>query len=442
MVGLKLRTAVFVVLLGGLFLGCSSSGTAPGKLVQSSLPRVTNPQVSELDRTSQTDGDTAFAFDCYRRLAAQQDNVFYSPLSVSLALAMTWAGARTTTEIEMAKALQYRLPQERLHPFFNALDSELNSRGQGAQGKDGQGFRLRVVNSIWGQEGYTFLPTFLDVLAQNYGAGMRLLDFTQPQAAADAINRWIAEQTENRITQLLSADALKDAVAMVLTNAVYFNAAWAQPFAKSATSDGDFSLRDGSVIRVPMMRQTGEFRAGSGSFARCVVAPCAPAGLGFRAIELPYDGNQLAMLILLPDVQPLDNLEASLSPANLSAIVASLTPHQVALQMPSWTFRSPVISLKPHLTALGMPDAFVKGQADFSGMDGTRDLFVSDVLHQAFVAVDEAGTEAAAATAVIVGPTAAPGAPIPFVIDQPFVYLIRDIPTGTVVFIGRVVDPR
>jgi serpin B len=435
------RVSCLALLLGALLItGCGSS--EPGRLVKSSAPRATNPQVADADRSSQTDGNTAFAFNCYRQLASQQSNVFYSPLSISMALAMTWAGARNATEQEMAEALQYRLPQERLHPYLNALDLALNSRGQGAKGKDGKGFRLRVVNSIWGQEGYTFLPSFLDVLAQNYGAGMNLLDFNKPDAAAAAINRWIADQTENRITELLSPGALQDSVALVLTDAVYFNAAWAQPFDKSATSDGDFRLRDGSTVRVPMMRQAGQFRVGSGSFARCLVAPCAPMGLGFRALELPYDGDQLAMLILLPDVQPLDHLEASLSPAALSTIVASLKMSRVVLQMPHWTFRSPTLSLKTSLTTLGMPEAFDRERADFSGMDGVRDLFVSDVVHQAFVAVDEGGTEAAAASGVIVGPTSMPPAAAPFVVDQPFVYLIRDIPTGTIVFMGRVVDPR
>ena len=437
----KSRASFLAVLLGALLMGCGANPSGPGRSVRSSLPRTTNPQVSDTDRAIQTSGDTAFAFNCYRQLALEQGNVFYSPLSVSLALAMTWAGARTTTEQEMADALQYRLPQERLHPFFNALDAELNSRGQGAKGKDGQGFRLRVVSSLWGQDNHTFLSPFLDVLAQNYGAGLNLLDFNKPETAADAINRWIAEQTENRITELLSPEAIRGA-ALVLTNAVYFNAAWAHPFDNSATSDGALRMRDGSVVRVPMMRQTGSFRVGSGSFARCVAAPCAPAGLGFRAIELPYDGDQLAMLIVLPDVQPLDHLEASLSADTLAAIVASLAPGQVALQLPRWTFHSPALSLKTSLATLGMRQAFIADQADLSGMDGARDLFVSDVVHKAFVAVDESGTEAAAATGVIVAPTAMPVAPTPFVVDQPFIYMIRDTPTGALVFVGRVVDPR
>jgi serpin B len=229
---------------------------------------------------------------------------------------------------------------------------------------------------------------------------------------------------------------------MVLTNAVYFNAAWAQPFEKSATSDGDFRLRDGSTVRVPMMRQTATFRVGSGALFRCSGASRCGPGWGYQAIELPYDGDQLSMLILLPDAQPLDHLEASLSPDTLATIVASLKSTRVALQMPRWTFRSPVLSLKTPLANLGMRVAFDRDQADFSGMDGRTDLFVSDVAHQAFVEVDEAGTEAAAATAVIVGTTALPPAPISFVVDQPFLYLIRDNPTNTIVFVGRVVDPR
>ncbi len=438
----KRWSSLAAVLTVGALAACGSSDLGPGRLVRSNLPRINNPQVSAPDRASQARGNAAFAFDCYRRLAAKPGNVFYSPLSVSLALAMTWAGARTTTEEQMASALRFELPQERLHPFFNALDLELNSRGQGSSGKDGGAFRLRVVNAIWGQEGFDFLSPFLDTLAQHYGAGMRLLDFGRPQEAVDAINKWIAEQTEDRIPKLLSPDMLNEPVALVLTNAVYFNAAWEQQFKKADTQDGAFHPPNGQSVTVPMMRQTASFRTGAGALARCGSSTRCGPGSGFRAIELPYDGQQLSMLIILPDVQPLDTLEANLTPDSLAFILDSLKPQQVSLQMPRWTFRSPVLSLSEPLTALGMQDAFVPYQADLSGMDGRRDLFISDVAHQAFVAVDENGTEAAAATAVIIGLTAAPVTPIPFIVDQPFVYLIRDIPTGAILFVGRTVDPR
>ena len=436
----KRWTSVVALLAGGALVGCGSdpSPLAPGRLVQSSLPRITDPQVSAPDRASQTQGNTAFAFDCYRRLAAQEGNVFYSPLSVSLALAMTWAGARTTTEEQMAAALQFKLTQERLHPYFNALDLELDSRGQGSQGKDGGKFRLRVVNALWGQEGFEFLPSFLDVLAQHYGAGLSLLNFSKPEEAADAINNWIAQQTEERIPKLLTPEMVQGA-ALVLTNAVYFNAAWEHQFKKSETLDGSFRLGSGQTTIVPMMRQDASFRVGSGALLRCGATRCP--GSGYSAIELPYDGGQLAMLILLPEAQ-LSTLEANLNPSSLATILDSLTEQNVALQMPRWAFRSRVLSLTEPLTALGMKDAFLPQQADFSGMDGKRDLFVSAVAHQAFVAVDEAGTEAAAATSVIIGVTAAPVAPVPFVVDQPFLYLIRDIPTGAILFVGRTVDPR
>jgi serpin B len=434
----KRRTLLVALAVGGVLVACGSGSLEPGRLVRSSLPRITNPQVSAPDRASQTTGNTAFAFDCYRRLAAQEGNVFYSPLSVSLALAMTWAGARTSTEEQMAAALQFKLTQDRLHPYFNALDLELNSRGQGSKGKDGGEFRLRVLNAIWGQEGYEFLAPFLDVLAQHYGAGLRLLDFGKPEEAADAINKWIAQQTEDRIPELLSPDMFQGPVALVLTNAVYFNAAWEHQFKRSETLDGSFRLRSGQTVSVPMMHQTASFRMGSGSLFRCGTARCP--GWGYRAIELPYDGGELAMLIIVPDV--LDNFEAKLAPGVLATILDSLTEQSVELQMPRWTFRSPVLSLTEPLTALGMKDAFVVGQADFSGMDGRRDLFVSEVAHQAFVAADEAGTEAAAATSVNMELGAAPAAPVSFVVDQPFLYLIRDIPTGAILFVGRTVDPR
>jgi serpin B len=374
------------------------------------------------------EGNTAFALDLYQFLAAQQgeDNLFYSPYSISLALAMTYAGARGETGAQMADALHFTLSQDALHPAFNALDQELAQRGEGAEGKDDEGFRLNIANAIWGQRDYEFLELFLDVLATNYGAGLRVLDFSgAPEESRLTINDWVSEETEGRIENLIPQGTIDPLTRLVLTNAIYFNAAWAHPFQEEATQDGPFTLLDGSEVTVPMMHQTESF-----GYAR---------GEGYRAVELPYDGRELSMVILLPDREGFASFEESLDGERLQAIVEALTVRQVDLTMPQFEFDAR-FSLNKALQALGMPAAF-SGGADFSGMTGSKDLFISDVLHKAFVSVDEEGTEAAAATAVVMKLSAVAEEPVTVAVDHPFVFLIRDIQTGAILFVGRVVDP-
>jgi serpin B len=326
----------------------------------------------------------------------------------------------------MANTLQFMLEQERLHPAFNWLDAELASRGEGAEGKDGEGFRLNIVNAIWGQKDYEFLSDFLDVLAENYGAGLRILDFiAETEASRLAINQWVSDQTEGRIEDLIPQGAIDALTRLVLTNAIYFNAAWENPFNGNITEDGPFYLLDGEQVIVPMMKQTESFGYTEGE--------------GYQAVELQYDGNELSMVILLPEAGNFQAFEEGLQSQRVCDIISGLQPTQVALTMPQFEFDSE-FSLKDTLADMGMPIAF-SGAADFSGMTGTLDLCISEVLHKAFVSVDEAGTEAAAATAVIVEEAGMPGQPIEVTIDHPFIFLIRDIETGAILFVGRVMNP-
>jgi serpin B len=318
------------------------------------------------------------------------------------------------------------LSQDRLHPAFNGLDIELARRGEGAEGKDEEGFRLNIVNGLWGQDGYGFLPEFLDVLAENYGAGLRLLDFRNAaEESRVVINDWVSDQTEDRIQDLIPQGAIDPLTRLVLTNAIYFNAAWDNPFEPNLTEDGPFYLLDGGEVTVPMMRQTESFGYTEGE--------------GYQAVELRYDGGELSMVILLPEAGEFETFEGSMDAARVDAIVAALAHREVALKMPKFEFDSD-FSLQDPLVAMGMPDAFAE-VADFSGMTGNRDLFIADVIHQAFVSVDEAGTEAAAATAVIMAELAVPAEPVEVTVDHPFVFLIRDIETGAILFVGRVVNP-
>lgn len=414
---------VLVLVLG--LVGCAPAASADE--VRSSEPRETPAAPPSTELTELVNGNTMFAFDLYRQLREDSSNLFFSPYSISMALAMTYAGARGDTAEEMARAMQFYLPQEELHPAFNYVDQLLASRGAGAEGKDDEGFRLNVVNAIWGQKGYSFMSGYLDVLARNYGAGLRVLDFqAEPEPSREIINRWVEEQTESRIRDLIPQGAIDSLTRLVLTNAVYFNAAWQAQFDEDATTQGAFHLVDGGQVTVPMMCQTESF-----GYSR---------GDGFQVVELPYDGGEMSMVILLPAEGRLQELEDSLDADALQAAVDSLQWTRLALTMPRFTMESS-FSLKDALSALGMVNAFTPGVADFSGMDGTRELYVGDVVHKTFVEVDEAGTEAAAATAVIMQATAMPAEPVEVTVDRPFVFLIRDIETGTVLFLGRVMNP-
>lgn len=420
------KIVVIVLALALMLPVIISSQPAAGEVLQSDKERITSPDVSPSEQALLIEGNSAFAFELYQALKGEEGNLFYSPYSISLALAMTYAGARGETAQQMADTLHFLLGQDRLNPAFNWLAAELAKRGQGAQGKDAKGFRLNVANAIWGQKDYEFLPAFLDVLAENYGAGLRILDFiTETEASRLAINQWVSDQTEGRIKDLIPPGAIDALTRLVLTNAIYFNAAWENPFDKKMTANGSFYLLNGEQITVPMMRQTESFGY--------------TAGEGYQAVELPYDGNELSMVILLPASGNFEAFEAGLQAQQVSGIISSLQSAQVALTMPKFEFQSE-FSLKDTLSGMGMPDAF-SGAADFSRMTGNHELFISDVVHKAFVAVDEAGTEAAAATAVIM-PTAAPPEPtVEVTLDRPFIFLIRDIETGAILFVGRVLNP-
>jgi serpin B len=416
--------ALVVALLSGV-VACAQP-TVGGQLIQSDKQRITSPGANEADLTTLVNGNSAFAFDLYQALRDKDGNLFYSPYSISVALAMTYAGAHGETAQQMADTLHFMLPEDCLHASFNSLDLELGQRGQGAKGKDGDEFRLNIVNAIWGQKDYHFLDTFLDLLAENYGAGVRILDFaSEPQESRININEWVSDETEGRIKDLLPPGFITPLTRLVLTNAIYFNAAWQYPFDKNATREESFYLLDGEEITVPMMRQEEMLGYAEGD--------------GYQAVELPYDGGQVSMVILLPQSGEFETFEKSLDAQRVNAILENLESRGVALAMPRFESES-AFSLRESLAAMGMTDAF-SGDADFSGMTGNRDLFISDVVHKAFVSVDEAGTEAAAATAVGMVTSMPPEATVEVNVNHPFVFLIRDIPTNTVLFVGRIINP-
>lgn len=413
------------------FAACTSDNNSndpkPGEELKSSKQRVINPDVPSSDILDLSEGNTEFAFDLYQELTQKEENnIFFSPLSISIALAMTYAGSLGETKAQMADVLHFTLEDNKLHPAFNALDLALESRGQDAQGADGDPFRLHVVNALWGQTGYPFKSDFLDLLALNYGAGMTLLDFTTAaEPARIMINDWVAQQTEERILDLIPEGAITTLTRLVLTNAVYFNAAWLHPFEEESTAPADFHTAEGSVT-VDMMEQT-EF------FPYAEVEGC-------RAVELPYDGEELSMVILMPEADTFEFFESSLSEDKVSQIMEEMDYRDVTLTMPKFSFTSDFL-MGEVLKQMGMSDAFDDALANFNAMAETDELYISKVIHKAFVGVDEAGTEAAAATAVIMDGRGIPEEPVEMNVNRPFIFFIRDIQTQAIVFLGRVLDP-
>jgi serpin B len=372
------------------------------------------------DTKAVVEGNTQFALALYGKLRGREGNLFCSPFSISTALAMTSAGARGKTLEEMSSTLH--LPeQKRLHPALGALLKEVNGAGKK------RGYQLSTANALWGQKGHPFLKDFLDLNKAHYGAGLSDLDFAgDTEGARQTINAWVEKQTRDKIKELLKKGAVTGDTRLVLTNAIYFKGDWASQFKKDRTRDEDFRLTAAKVVKVPLMHQKGEFRYHEG-----------PA---LQVLEMPYVGKDLRMVVLLPrKVDALPALEKDLTPANLSRWLGALRTQEVNVSLPRFKMTWGQ-DLKSALAELGMTSAFGRG-ADFSGIDGTRRLYISAVIHKAFVEVNEQGTEAAAATAVVIEPRSARITP-DFRADHPFLFLIHDTRSGSVLFLGRVVNPK
>ncbi|GAB3805610.1 serpin family protein [Micromonospora zhanjiangensis] len=368
-----------------------------------------------------------FTADLYRRLASARagGNVVCAPYSVALALAMTRAGARSTTADEMDTVLH--APQ----PRPGALDSGLNTVDQLLAGRyqDGDGIkqaRLTTANALWTRLDLDLRPGFRDTLAGYYGAAPHPVDFRgAPEATRQEINTWVSDRTNAKIPELLRPDTVRADTSLMLTNTTYLRAAWTYPFTATATAAEPFTRDDGTVIDVPTMR-----------------GPFDPMGYlegdGWRAVDVPYAGGGLAMAVVLPTRGDLAAVEARLDATWLGALLTGFRSATVQLRLPRWTFRLPV-ELRAALSDLGMPTAFTPS-ADLTAMSTEPDLCVDNVVHETFIAVDEKGTEAAAASAVIVRPPSIPQGP-QFFVNRPFLYVIHDRSTGVPLFVGRVHDP-
>jgi serpin B len=387
-----------------------------------SLPSQT-PASPTPDQAAVTAGNNAFAVDLYGQLRAKDGNLFFSPESISTAFAMAYAGARGTTASEMAATLHFTLPPEKLHPAMGALLAGFNA--------EHNGYQLRVADALWAEKDFTFLEDFLKLTASDYGAGFNRVDFKgAPEQVRSTINHWVEQKTEDKIKDLLPAGSVTPATRLVLTNAIYFKGDWQTQFEKATTQEEDFHLAAGGTVKAPLMHQTAKLNYFSGG--------------SFQAVEIPYKSGELSMIVLLPnDAAGLPALEQSLTAANVQQWLSQLRGGtKVILTLPKFKMTQQFF-LGGTLSAMGMAQAFQKGAADFSGMTGKRDFWISAAIHKAFIDVNEEGTEAAAATGIVMRSMAMQREqpPIVFRADHPFVFLIRDNRSGGILFMGRVADP-
>ncbi len=418
----KLAALLSVVLV---VAACSPTASSPGGdvgLARAEAPRASADPNDATKAGAALDG---FGLDLYRAIAAGQTNVVFSPASIALALAMARAGARGQTAAEM-DAVMHAVAADDHAGWLNALDRALAERSGTFKDDSGKDLpvTLRIANAPFAQQGMPLEKAYLEALATRYGAGLRLVDYaTQTEKARSMINGWVDAQTEQRIPELLASGVLTPATRLTLVNAIYLKAPWQTPFPADATRAGTFTRADGSTVEIPFMATTASLRHASGD--------------GWQAVEIPYIGGSLAMLVILPD--DLASFERKLTADAFAAIVGGVTETQVALALPKFGIETKT-ELAPVLATLGMPSAF-DDRADFSGITTAARLLISNVIHQANIDVDEKGTEAAAATAVVMRESAIPGEPVAFRADRPFLYAIVDVPTGAALFLGRVGDP-
>lgn len=443
-VAMKMPLVVFMLFLWSFSCGDSFSNLSsdvlnqgdsfaqgdikPQKIEQakSNLEKEKNPKVAEGDLKTLSKDNAEFAFEIYQRLSEEEENLFISPLSISIALAQTYAGAKGATKDEIGKALHFSLLDETLHKAMNSLEQTLESRAD-VKVEKGEPFKLSIVNALWGQRDYPFVQAYLDLLALNYGAGINLLDFiADPEAARYTINQWVEEQTYHKIKELLGQGTVTTDTRLVLTNAIYFKAGWQNKFNAKSTSPHQFTCLDGSKIQVNMMHMEVSDRF-----------PYIKSE-NYEAVILPYVGNMVGFMIVMPNEGKFKDVEKSLDGTAFIKMMESMKQREGWVSLPKFQMEYKK-SLVSSLKALGMEKAFTP-MADFTGISEKGDLMISDIIHQTFLKVDEEGTEAAGATAVIFVDTGLPSEP-PFemIVDRSFIFAIVDMPTNAVMFLGRVI---
>ena len=439
---------VLLAACGSLACGAVESSPSDGpEIARSTLARDDATSVSPETLAALAEADNAFTFDVFGKARADlaTKNAVLSPLSVSLALSMTLAGARGETATELAKALHLDGLGARAHAANNALDLALAARagdaltratesakGSGGAAPAASDFRLHVVNSVWGDRSYAWEAPFLDTLAKSYGAGVFLADYVHAyEAERTKINGWVSEQTQKKINDLLSPGSIDGDTRMVLVNAVHLKLPWEQPFERSMTKSGDFTRADGTKVSADYLQDTRPLAYFEDDRA--------------QVASIPLAGRALSLVVARPKAS-LAAFESGLDATWWKGAASKLVTQDVSLSLPKFDFTSPSIKLRSVLSALGVKSAFSPTAADFLGMCGAppngERLYVSEVLHKAMMAVDEHGVEAAAATAVVMaGATSIGEGPKKLTLDRPFVTAIVDEPTGAILFLGHIADP-
>ena len=425
-----------------LLIGCGAvdpdePAEAPGELLKGQQERDTAPEIDAeaFDQFTADNRDFAFAmFDQLREDEGEEENVFVSPHSITSALAMTYAGADGNTRDEMAAALNYLVGDDDLHPAFNKLDLQLDERTD-IETDDDEDLDLEIVNQTWGQKDYPFLEEYLDILSLHYGAGMYAVDFsTEYEQIRQEINAWVEDRTNDLITDLLPEGSLDALTRLVLVNAIYFYGTWQDTFDPDSTRDRPFTRLDGSETDVEMMRHDDATQAGYFG------------GDETTAVSLPYVGGDLSMIAVKPAEATTEFLgwEQDFDRETFDAVIDGLDTKQGMVNLPKFEDDGEY-DLIPPFQAMGMEDAFDAGAADFGRMADLEavgeNLFISGIFHQTFIEVDEEGTEAAAATGVVVGAESAPIIDFEVTFDRPFIYAIYDHGTETILFMGRMLDP-
>jgi len=370
----------------------------------------------ECDLAIVAKGNSAFAFDLYSRLSSRRGNLFFSPLSISTALAMTYGGAQGATAEEIAAALRFPFGQERLHPVFADLLQQIKGKSQALE--------LSLANGLWAQRGCEFRESFMDLVRTHYGAELRELDLAAAAEACRIINEWAETETRGKIRDLIEPGMLGPLTRLVLANAIYFKGDWASPFKKEQTSDAPFTITPNRKATVPMMHQQEWFGYMETE--------------SFQALQLPYAGWDLAMVVFLPrEAEGLSDFEMRLTPEQVEESLKGLHPLYLPVFLPRFRVTS-AFTLNDVLREMGLRLAFNPSGADFSGLTGRGGLFISSVIHKAYVSVDEMGTQAAAVT----GELKLMGIAPVFRADHPFLFLIRDRRSGSILFLGRVTNPK
>ncbi|MBW2982436.1 serpin family protein [Candidatus Woesearchaeota archaeon] len=408
------RAAVILLILSALLLSLGCQGTV--------VPLADDSQASEQDVVDVVNSNNDFAFELYSELN-DDDNIFFSPYSIAAALAMAYEGARGQTADEMQSVLHFpendiirRSSYARIHNLINKKDKD---------------YELYSANAFWAQNNYPFLQDYINTIEKYYAAEANNLDFVNnPEGSRETINSWVEEHTNDKIKDIIPPKAINALTRLVLTNAVYFKGDWVLKFDKKKTVDAPFKVNEEKEVTVKMMGLTGNKAKFNYAFI---------PEEELQIIELPYEGEELSMIILLPKEGSIEEFEEKLTAENLDSWKARMRETKIDVYMPKFEFETKY-SLPQILTKMGMPTAFQWPGADFSGMDGTQDLFISDVIHQAYINVDEEGTEAAAATAVIVAMGMA--MPNEFRADHPFIFMIQEKTAGGILFLGKVADPN